>query len=39
MKEALLALLVAFVALLAWCGVGIVLGFADTLRSHWDRKE
>ncbi len=39
MKEALLALLVAFVALLAWCGVGIVLGFCDTLRSHWEHRE
>jgi hypothetical protein len=39
MKEALLALLVAFVALLAWCGVGVVLGFCDTLRSHKERKE
>ena len=39
MKEALLALVVAFAALLAWCGVGIVLGFVDTLRSHWDHKD
>jgi hypothetical protein len=39
MKEALLALLVAFAAFLVWCGIGIVLGFADTLRTHWDRKD
>lgn len=39
MREALLAIIAAALALSAWSALGAFLGFMDTLKTHWDRKD